>query len=62
MRTHVSLEDTAVTPTLCADLNRVLSSPASVLLASTEMAAHVMVRMNCDIIPLIVAIKRVYLS
>lgn len=47
-RTHVSLEDTAVTPTLCADLEREISSPACVLLASMVMDAHVMVRMTHD--------------
>lgn len=49
-RTRVSLEDMAVTPTLFADLEKKTSSPASVLLASMVMAAHVMVRIPCDII------------
>lgn len=44
-RTRVSLGDTAVTPTLCADLDRELSLPVSVLLASTVMDVHVTVRM-----------------
>lgn len=48
-RIHVSLEDTAVTPTLCVDPERELSSTASVPLASTVMGAHVMVRMMNDI-------------
>lgn len=47
-KTHVSLGDTAVTPTPCVDLDRELSSHASVLLASTVTAAHVMVRMKYD--------------
>lgn len=45
-RIHVSLEDTAVTPTPYADLDRKVSSPVSALLASTGMAAHAMVRMT----------------
>lgn len=49
-RIHVSLEDTAVTQTLCVDLERELSSTASVLLASTVMDAHVMVSMMYDMI------------
>lgn len=43
-RTHVSREDTAVTPMLFVELVRKTSSPASVPLASGEMAAYVMVR------------------
>lgn len=44
-RIRVSLDDTAVTPTLFAELDRETSSAVSVLLVSTAMAAHVMVRM-----------------
>lgn len=40
----------AVTQMLCVDLERELSSTASVLLASMVMGAHVMVRMMYDII------------
>lgn len=43
-RIRVSPDDTAVTPTLFAEVDRETSSPVSVLLASTVMAKHVTVR------------------
>lgn len=48
-RTLASLVDMAVTPTLCVDPERELSSPANVPLASMVMDAHVTVIIASDV-------------